>query len=242
MRLLWVLTVVALQGCANTNDDEVRRLAVRLDSLSKAVTVLGARLGAGRSTPSVQVAAAHGESRLRAGDPNGALVLVKFTDYMCPYCAKWAASTFSEITGPYAEAAGLEVVVRNYPIEAIHRGATWIASTVECVADQSPRSALDIYRLLGSSTAPVDSTAFVRLASAGRIPTPAVEQCFTAPDIHPRVSADLAEAARLGLTGTPSFILGRRGGGDSIRGILISGAVPTAELKRLIDSIAQASR
>jgi protein-disulfide isomerase len=165
------------------------------------------------------------------------LVLVEFTDYFCPFCASWAVTMLPQLSGAYAKDAGLEIVVRNYPIKELHPQAARVASLLECARDASPAAGWDLYRKLYARGESLDSASRDALIRSSGIAGASAESCLTAKSLHPRVVADLAEASRLGIRGTPTFVLGRRVGVDSVAGILLDGAYPAKEIKRLVDSL-----
>jgi protein-disulfide isomerase len=138
---------IGLAGCTSPSDRELQRMVLRVDSLAQAVTALGRASGRGAvAARAIRPAGTRITGALREGDPTSPFVLVEFTDYFCPFCATWAVSMLPELTGQYAQKAGLEVVVRNYPIKEIHPHAMRVASLVECARDALPAAGWKLYR------------------------------------------------------------------------------------------------
>ncbi|MEP6745573.1 MAG: thioredoxin domain-containing protein, partial [Gemmatimonadota bacterium] len=62
------------------------------------------------------------------------------------------------------------------------------------------------------------------LAAAVGPPQPAFSQCASSNRFDAAIAADVATAERVGFTGTPSFVIGRTTGGDSLTGMTMTGA------------------
>ncbi|MEO5798013.1 MAG: DsbA family protein [Gemmatimonadales bacterium] len=179
---------------------------------------------------------------LREGNPKSPFVLVEFTDYFCPFCGTWAVTHLPELSGKFATTAGLEIVVRNYPIREIHPQSMRVASLVECAIDAVPAVGWKLYGSLYARGESLDSAGRDALVRTSGLSAAEAGACFGAKAPHPRVTRDMAEGARLGIRGTPTFILGRRVGVDSVVGMLLDGAYPAKEIKRLLDSLRSAGR
>jgi predicted DsbA family dithiol-disulfide isomerase len=63
---------------------------------------------------------------------------------------------------------------------------------------------------------------------------PRFEACLGSTDIAARVERDAAGAAEAGLTGTPSFVIGRAMGG-MVTGVVVRGAYPLAHFREAIE-------
>jgi protein-disulfide isomerase len=229
---LSIVLALAAGGCRPAAQADLENLALRVDSMAVALTVLGQRVGisnAGQADIRTVTASAAGS--LRKGPDSAPFVLVEFTDYYCPYCATFAVSALEDIL---AGATDLQVVIRNYPIREIHPDAARVASIVECLADIDGAQAWDLHYRLFARQASLDSAGVdAMLASEPTFP----RACGSPDGVHPRVMSDLAETRRLELRGTPALVLGRRLQGDSVTGLLLPGAYPAGEVLRLLDSI-----
>ncbi len=234
-RSLAAALCIAASACGRPSHAELRRLTLRVDSLARAITVLGEQRGLNDRTAAVpQVVRTSLGAGLRSGPSDAKFVLLEFTDYYCPYCATFTVSALGDIL---AKAPDIELVVRNFPIPEIHPQAAVLAAEVECVADLDTATAWALHRRLFYHQAEVRSLGPTRIDSLfDPVPT-ALRSCLDADAKHRRVERDRAEAARLRLRGTPALILGRRISGDSVEGMLLQGAYPAPEVLRLLDSL-----
>lgn len=225
----------SLTACGGPSAREHARLAARVDSLGRAVAVLGQKAGLGNNPKEAirDVRASLGAG-LREGDRTSEFVLVEFTDYYCPYCASFAVSALPDIM---KQATDLEVVVRNYPIRQIHPKSAAAASAVECIADADTALAWSVHYSLFARQQELGTDGLEAVVGRKLADGSPLHACLSNSDPHPRVVADLREVSRLRLRGTPALILGRRIAGDSVDGMLLPGAYPAAEVLRLLDSL-----
>ena len=68
------------------------------------------------------------------GDPNAPVVIVEYSDYECPFCAKFDL-TMQKLMEKYGKEGKLAWVYRHFPIEQLHKKAWRIAIGSECVAE-----------------------------------------------------------------------------------------------------------
>ena len=57
------------------------------------------------------------------GDPDAPVILVEFSDFQCPYCARANANTFPQIDKKYIQTGKIKYVFRDFPLESIHKDA-----------------------------------------------------------------------------------------------------------------------
>lgn len=148
-----------------------------------------------------------GIDRPSRGPADAPVTIVEFTDYLCPFCRRFAVETLPPILASHGNR--LRYVVRNFPVQPVNPMALPAAEAVECANLQGRfweyRDALfhdalplDAERLLANgSTAGLDSAAFGR--------------CVAERATRAVVERDLLDAWSHGVSGTPTFFInGRR--------------------------------
>ena len=70
------------------------------------------------------------------GDQKARLVLVEFSDYQCPFCARFVRETLPEIEKDYIKTGKLKYVFRDFPITSAHKDAFKAALAAGCALDQ----------------------------------------------------------------------------------------------------------
>lgn len=155
------------------------------------------------------------------GNPQGKLTLVEFTDYACTYCRQSVADVQQLI----ASNPDLRVVIREYPIlrpESVDAARMGLAA-----AQQGKFAAFHaaMYALGPPSKVTIEQAARqsgVDLAAADKAIAGGIYDSF--------LQANIALANRIGIDGTPGWVIGDR---------IIDGAVGSAALH---DAIAEARR
>jgi protein-disulfide isomerase len=163
------------------------------------------------------------------------VTLIEFSDYQCPFCARYFRETYPEIREQYVKSGKVKSVFVDLPLESIHRLAFKAAEAAACAGEQSKYWEMHD-RLFANQTALEPWNGH---AQALDLNVTAFEQCLTEAKFAARIRKDLGEAQRLGVTGTPTVLLGRTDPNSSrIRiSAVVSGAQPFAEFKREIDRL-----
>jgi protein-disulfide isomerase len=131
--------------------------------------------------------------------------VVVFTDYQCPVCAVADSLTVRL----YGHDSTVTFVYHHFPLETLHPFAFEAAVAAECANEQ--RAFERIHHLFFSRQAAIGHTAWGQWATdAGIRDTARFLGCMDESATAARVEADVRAAARLGLKGTPAFIVGTR--------------------------------
>lgn len=136
------------------------------------------------------------------GNPNAEIVLFKFSDFQCPYCAVSAAQ-MKEFVGNHEDE--LLYVYKHFPLTQIHPEAMPSAKAAWAAGQQGqfwlyhdglfvnqPRLGEDLY---------------VELAESMGLDMEQFNRDRNSPEAEAAIQADLELAQRLQLRGTPSFVM-----------------------------------
>jgi protein-disulfide isomerase len=170
------------------------------------------------------------------GRPDAPLTLVEFTDLQCPYCRKFHADTYDELMRNYIDTGKLRFVTRDLPLESLHPQAMRAALAARCAGEQGKFWELRQALALDATLSPESMT-----ASAARLGLDviALQKCVDERRFEADVRKDVAEAAAVGISGTPTFVVGRTSG-DGLQGVKIVGAQPyatfDARLRKLLEA------
>lgn len=160
----------------------------------------------------------------RSTAPTGAPVrIVEFSDFQCPYCAR-AQADLQALHARYPES--ITVTYRHFPLKRIHPFAMASALAAECAREQGRFQAF--HDVLFSAQARIGTAVWGSLAAEAGVPDRAAfDQCLRSQRYRRRIDQDLRLGQRLGIVGTPSFI---------VEGQLVGGRVNSLA----VDSIIQA--
>jgi protein-disulfide isomerase len=164
------------------------------------------------------------------GDPDAPVVLVEYTDYQCPFCARHAIQTQPKIVENYVETGQVYYIIKDFPLQQIHANALLAAQAARCAGDQG--AYLEMHDMLFArqnswSSAADPLAAFTGLAGELDLDTATFGDCLSSGVYEQAVLANLDEGGGLGVNGTPAFFVGAE---------FVDGAQPYEVFTELIDA------
>jgi protein-disulfide isomerase len=235
MRNVPVVILMLTVACAS--DTRVRRLEARVDSLVTTVTALVNRQqGGSEGLPSLTDTVTVTAEGVARGAADAPVVMVEFTDYQCPYCARHARETVPQLHQPYVATGRVRYLVRAFPLTAIHPHAQAAAEAARCVALQDTAAFWRYHDALFARQREIAPDLLRRLGAELGLDTARFAQCVNTRQTRALVERDLAAAEGAQFTSTPTIVVGRPTGTGEVTGVLIRGAYPVALFRQAIDS------
>jgi len=169
------------------------------------------------------------------------LVLVEFSDYECPFCARHATGVAAQLDKEFVGTGKMRHVFANNPLP-MHHNAKLLATAAICAGEQGKY--WQMHDVLFASK-PQTKEDIVELA--GKLPTniELLQNCLNNnTEAAKRIEAESEQAKRLGLQGTPGFALGHSDAAGQVHvEKLIMGAIPFEVFKKAInESLPKSSR
>jgi protein-disulfide isomerase len=155
------------------------------------------------------------------GAEKAAVTIVKFEDFQCPFC-KTVQPTFYDLLKRYD--GKVRIVHKDLPLDAIHPQARQAAEAARCAGDQG--KFWDYHDKLYASSPKLGVEEIKAVAKEVGLDVGRFDQCLSSGKLRAAVQKDYADAAQLGLSGTPAFF---------INGREISGAQPLEAFAAIID-------
>ncbi len=140
------------------------------------------------------------------GEKTAPVTLIEFSDYQCPYCKRNATTVMPELQKTYIDTGKLRFVMREMPIPNLHPRAEAAAVAVLCAGDQGNYWGMHD-ALFNDQKANKDED-FKAMANSIGLDATAFDSCVTSKKFDAQIKADQAEGQKLGISGTPSFVLG----------------------------------
>lgn len=140
------------------------------------------------------------------GENTATVTLIEFSDYHCPYCKRHANTVMTQLAESYIDSGQLRFVMREYPIPNLHPRAEAASMAALCAGDQDNYWGMHD-ALFNDQKAKTDE-AFQAMADTLGLDLVAFSKCLTDKKFDQQIKADQAEGQKLGITGTPSFVLG----------------------------------
>jgi protein-disulfide isomerase len=164
------------------------------------------------------------EHAVARGPATAKYTLVEYFDFECPFCAA-ANRTVEELRKRYG--TDLRVVLRHTPLP-FHPHAMEAATWLDAVAEQSPDAAWKFYDALFANQDKLGREFFRTTVAGLGLDADAVEKRAASDAVRDRITASSADAARLGFTGTPAFLL---------NGVPVKGAYPIEHFAEIIERL-----
>jgi protein-disulfide isomerase len=157
--------------------------------------------------------------------------LLEYSDFQCPFC-KRVQATLGKLRHDYGDK--VQFGYRHFPLP-FHKEAKDLAEAVECAKDQGKFWELQShwYELTGT----VKRRDMARNAEkVGVKDVKAFQACMDKNKYRDKVEKDISEGAKMGIEGTPSFIVGLYNTkAGTVTGEMFSGAAPEEEFVRKIN-------
>jgi len=154
------------------------------------------------------------------GPDDAPVTVIEYSDFQCPFCGR-VKPTLDQVQQTYGE--DVRIVFKHLPLR-IHPQAPMAHAAAEAAKNQG--KFWEMHDLIFSNQSALNVDQYVRYAESLNMDVEQFKSDMNSPDVQRRVNADAAQAAELGVTGTPGFF---------VNGRFFSGAKPFAEFKRVID-------
>ncbi len=154
------------------------------------------------------------------GPEEAPITIVAFSDFQCPFCNR-VNPTLRQIQNEYGD--DVRVVFKHLPL-SIHPKAPGAHAAAEAAHQQG--KFWEMHDAIFQDQAGMSDQRYAQYAERIGLDVERWEQDRSDQKVQGRVQADLQEAERLEVTGTPAFF---------VNGRFLSGAQPFANFKRLID-------
>ena len=249
-RLLLAVSVLLLIGCgapSAQSPKETEALKKEIEALKAAQAEMqksldeirdflkaatGGRFGAPSLTgASVPIAGAPAN-----GPVTAPVTLVEVSDYHCPFCRRHFQQTQPQLYSEYVNPGKVRHVFLHYPIEQLHPDAYRSHEAASCAMDQGKFWELHA-KLFETPARTIDQ--LVPLAQSAGLDANAFRACLESGKHAQAVKDSVARIQKLGISGTPAFLIGRTPAGDAPLTVVkfIEGALPYDAFKKALDEV-----
>lgn len=157
------------------------------------------------------------------GNKDAPVVIVEFSDFECPFCARFRQETLDQIVEQYGD--NVLFVYRDFPLSQMHPHAQQAAEASECADDQG--AFWEYHDVLFENPAALDTDSLVAYAEQLELDVDEFTECLDSGKYTEEVLADLDDGRTYGVTGTPTFF---------INGVPLVGALPFSSFQEVIDA------
>jgi len=171
------------------------------------------------------------------GNPDAPITIIEFSDFQCPFCARFHSQTLPLILEEYIEQGKVKLVFRDFPIQSIHPNALPASIAAECANEQGKFK--EMHDMLfdnqneWNKQDTVDAlSSFSQYATNIQLEQETFDSCLTNGKYIEEIKKDLDDGRNYGVSGTPGFFVGN----DQIGYVELKGAQPFESFKKIIDA------
>jgi len=171
------------------------------------------------------------------GIKNAPITIIEFSDFQCPFCARFQIQTLPLILEQYVETGKVKFVFRDFPIQSSHPNAMPAAAASECADEQNKFwqyhdmlfENQGIWNKMDFTSA---ITVFKEYAIELELNQEQFNACLDSGKYVNEINNDLTDGRNYEITGTPGFFIGN----EKIGFVKVNGAQPFEVFQGIIES------
>ena len=159
------------------------------------------------------------------GNPNAKVTLVEFSDFECPFCARFHPTVLQAL----AEYDGdLRWVYKHFPLDNIHPQARPAAEASECVWEQKGNEGFwEFVDAMFENQSRLGNAFYEEVAAEIGVNLLQFQTCVSERKYQDKVEQDYQQGLQAGVAGTP---------GSFVNGVPVRGAIPYSQLQSIIET------
>ena len=165
---------------------------------------------------------------MTAGNPAGDLTVVEFFDYNCGYCKR----ALADLRVVMQSDPKLRVVLKDFPVlgpESVEASRVSLAAKQQLKGDKVFEYHLKLMETRGRA----NGERAMAIAKDMGLDLAKLQKDMDSPEVRATIQENVTLGDRLGLTGTPAFVIGEE---------VISGAVGVEPLKKTVAAVRQCGK
>jgi protein-disulfide isomerase len=169
------------------------------------------------------------------GKRDAPVTIVEYADYQCPYCAQWARETLPAVVDEYVRPGKVKIVFQGVAILGPESASALQAAVAAGDQDKLWNVGELLFHNQGAENSGWVTDDLLREvgASVRGLDVDAIMDDRESAEVAGAIGEAQVSAQDAGIAATPSFEIGRTGGEMT----LVEGAQPTADFRRLLDSL-----
>ena len=167
------------------------------------------------------------------GRPDAPLTMVEFTDLQCPFCNRFAITTFDQLKKDYIDTGKVRFISRDFPLD-FHPQAMPAARASRCAGDQG--KFWELRATLVKNASQLSPAFITQQAAALKLDMKQFETCIKGTEYDSAINRDMTEGSGFSVNGTPTFFVGKTTA-QGIEGLRIVGAQPYAVFQQRLDAL-----
>jgi protein-disulfide isomerase len=143
----------------------------------------------------------------RIGSAQATIGIVEFSDYQCPYCRSFHDQIYPRLKKEYVDTGIVQFIHKDLPLKSIHPQALPAALAASCAGAQ--QRFWPMHEALYANNGRLAPTLYPQLGRELGLDEAKFTACLGDVSRERVIMRDVVEARGLGITGTPSFVIGK---------------------------------
>lgn len=176
------------------------------------------------------------------GSKDAKVTLIEFSDYECPFCKRHFDQVYPSLKKDYLDTGKVKMVFRDYPLPFHDPMATFEAGAANCAREQGGDNAYfkfhdEIFKRTKSNGNGLTKDEVYQIAADLGLNQANLKVCADSGKFSEEIKKDVADGSSAGVSGTPSFFIGKSDQSGTITGQIIVGAQPYTAFQSAIDPL-----
>lgn len=204
------LLLLSFSAWSASTKEEIIELKAQVAEMQKDLQEIKKLLKEGARAPTQ--AAGFKEQVVSIGDSpfkgkvDAPVTIIEYSDYDCPFCARHYRDVMPILQEKYIDTGKIKFVMRENPIATLHKDATNAAKAAVCAGDQGKY--WEMHDMLFENQKKLQLDNLKSFAGTIGLDLGAFDECLESNEAERRVRRDIASASKLGMRGTPGFVVG----------------------------------
>ena len=221
---------------AQMSQEQVQELLNELKGIRSALEKLAPPQQQPQEPVSDKVTMVMPTSGYTLGKADAPLVIIEYTDLQCPFCQQFHNTAFDQLKKDYIDTGKVRFMTRDFPLD-FHPNATPAAIASRCAGDQG--KFWEMRHLMHVNAEKLSKEDIQKYAAELKLDAAKFKSCSDSDFYVADIDKQFQEGSAVGVTGTPSFVVGRVSDGK-LDGVRLVGAMPFAafdsKLKELLET------
>jgi len=165
------------------------------------------------------------------GSAQARYAIVEFSDFECPFCRRHVEQTLPALMEKYVASGQVQYVFADFPL-SFHAKAKAAAVAAHCAGKQNQY--WEMHAKLFGNQRKLGPDDLARYAEELQLDLSQFGACTTDPAVTAQVDVGFALGRSVGVSGTPTFLIGRLVAGKLVDVQLMTGAQPLASFERIL--------
>jgi len=157
------------------------------------------------------------------GNANAPVKIVEFSDYQCPFCARFYSDTLPDLKKNFIDTGKAKFVYRDFPL-SFHKEAQKAAEATECAEEQG--KFWEMHDKIFENQGAIGVDSLKTYASELGLDTNQFNSCLDSGKYASEVQKDFSDGKAAGVSGTPTFF---------VNGKKLVGAQPYEAFEQIIN-------